>query len=323
MVVTDGSRLYFEEAVAGGWGIVQVSAVGGETVPISTPFPNAGLLGISADHSDLLVHNIVANEQDSQLWAVPVLGGTPRRLGDVRAHDANWSPDGRKLIYANGNNLYLANADGTESRRLLELDTYALWTRFSPDGQSISFSMLVNKASPSYLWEVSNDGGYLHRLLARWNFRGTTAYGNWTADGKYFVFEAGFGGKHNIWAVRERTGLFGRFGNEPTQLTTGPLDFYMPLSSLDGKRLFVIGVQQRGELLRYDTSSHNYPAQKEPALLRLRLSDHKVEHVLSLKNIRRAAGYPTVWSGIDPDGSPLIVRDVGSQEIYALDVEFP
>jgi eukaryotic-like serine/threonine-protein kinase len=522
MLVTDGSRLFFEEVVEGGWGIAQVSAVGGDVVRIPTPFPNAGLLGISADHSDLLVQEIMGNEQESQLWAVPVLGKTPRRLGNVRAHDANWSSDGRKLVYANGNDLYLANADGSDSRKLLALEYFALWPRFSPDGQSIRFAMVDNKASPSRLWEVSSDGGNLHRLLAQWNFRGGTAYGNWTPDGKYFVFEAGFGGRHNIWAVHEGTRIFRRYGSEPAQLTAGPVDFYMPLSSLDGKRLFVIGVQQRGELLRYDKNLHqlqpylagmwadeldfssngqwvtyidwpgatlwrskldgsdrlqltasetsartprwspdgtriafivgrpgkhdtisivsaeggppqelvseeqdesdpvwspdgktlafgrepwtqfskidirvvdidtrklrtlpnseglcrprwsprgryiaavsrdaqrlmlfdfqsqkwtelgksvvnapawsrdgsyiyfdNYPAQKEPALLRLRLSDHKIEHVLSLKNIRRAAGYPGVWSGIDPDGSPLIVRDIGNQEIYALDVQFP
>src|SRR2546425_5314221 len=123
--------------------------------------------------------------------------------------------------------------------------------------------MFDNQSGASYLWETSSDGSHLHRLLARWNFRGgTTRYGNWTADGKYFVFEAGSGGKHNIWVVRERTGLFGMFRSEPVQLTTGPLDFYMPLSSLDGKRLFVIGVRQRGELLRYDMSSR----QLEPYL---------------------------------------------------------
>jgi serine/threonine protein kinase len=201
MIVTDGARLYFEEAMAGGWGIAQVSVAGGEAVAIPTPFPNAGLLGISVDHSDLLVQGMMANEQEPQLWAVPVLGGTPRRLGDVRAHDANWSPDGRKLVYAKGNNLYLANADGTESRRLLQLDQFALWPRFCPDGQSIRFAMFDSK-SPSNFWEISSDGSHLHRLLATWNFRGATAYGNWTADGKYFVFEAGTGGKNNIWAVR-------------------------------------------------------------------------------------------------------------------------
>jgi hypothetical protein len=29
------------------------------------------------------------------------------------------------------------------------------------------------------------------------------------------------------------------------------------------------------------------------------------------------------WSGITPDGSPLVLRDVGTQEIYALDWQVP
>jgi hypothetical protein len=29
------------------------------------------------------------------------------------------------------------------------------------------------------------------------------------------------------------------------------------------------------------------------------------------------------WSGLTPDGSPLFTRDISTQEIYALDVEFP
>ena len=29
------------------------------------------------------------------------------------------------------------------------------------------------------------------------------------------------------------------------------------------------------------------------------------------------------WSGLTPDGSPLIMRDVGNREIYALDIQWP
>jgi len=29
------------------------------------------------------------------------------------------------------------------------------------------------------------------------------------------------------------------------------------------------------------------------------------------------------WYGLTPDGSPLIAREAGTQEIYALDVDFP
>jgi eukaryotic-like serine/threonine-protein kinase len=41
-------------------------------------------------------------------------------------------------------------------------------------------------------------------------------------------------------------------GHEPVQLTTGPMSFGAPAPSLDGKRIFAIGEQSRGELVRYD-----------------------------------------------------------------------
>jgi serine/threonine protein kinase len=38
---------------------------------------------------------------------------------------------------------------------------------------------------------------------------------------------------------------------------------------------------------------------------------------------RRAVSAWTPWSGVTPDGSPLLLRDVRSQEVYALDFEAP
>jgi hypothetical protein len=29
------------------------------------------------------------------------------------------------------------------------------------------------------------------------------------------------------------------------------------------------------------------------------------------------------WSGLMPDGSPLLMRDMGTEEVYALDFEAP
>jgi len=29
------------------------------------------------------------------------------------------------------------------------------------------------------------------------------------------------------------------------------------------------------------------------------------------------------WTGVTPDGSPLVLRNIGTQEIYALDWEAP
>jgi hypothetical protein len=44
----------------------------------------------------------------------------------------------------------------------------------------------------------------------------------------------------------------------PVQLTSGPLSFKGPQPSYDGRKLFAIGVQRRGELQRYDTRSKQF-----------------------------------------------------------------
>jgi len=61
----------------------------------------------------------------------------------------------------------------------------------------------------------------------------------------------------------------------------------------------------------------------EPAIFRVRLSDKKPETVASLKNLRRAILPWTSCLGLTPDGSPLLMLDTGTKEVYALDFEAP
>jgi Tol biopolymer transport system component len=56
---------------------------------------------------------------------------------------------------------------------------------------------------------------------------------------------------------------------------------------------------------------------------RVRISDRKLDWVASLKDLRRASGTLGTWAGLAPDTSPLLVRDTGTQEIYALDWQAP
>jgi dipeptidyl aminopeptidase/acylaminoacyl peptidase len=62
----------------------------------------------------------------------------------------------------------------------------------------------------------------------------------------------------NLWAIREKGGLYSKPNREPVQLTTGPMSVYAPVPSADGKRLFVVGAQARGELVRYDAGSGHF-----------------------------------------------------------------
>jgi Tol biopolymer transport system component/DNA-binding winged helix-turn-helix (wHTH) protein len=258
VIATDGVRLYFTEAANSGMRstLNQVSASGGETSPVSTPFEqNIELGDVSPNHSDLLLQTFVAGDAEMPLWILPALGGAPRRLGEVRGRDAAWSPNGEVIAYAKGNELYACKADGTETRKLVAASGQVRWPRWSPRGNALRFTV-GDSVEWTSIEEVSAVGGRSHALLPGW--KGTSCCGNWTQDGKYYVFQSTSDSGTDIWALRERTGLFRKGNGEPVQLTAGPMDFQSPVSSVDGKRLFVIGEQRRGELVRFESKSGQF-----------------------------------------------------------------
>jgi hypothetical protein len=61
-----------------------------------------------------------------------------------------------------------------------------------------------------------------------------------------------------------------------------------------------------------------------PKALRIRIADHAVDNITSLKSLRRVDDwYSGISTGVAPDGSMLFTRDIGTQEIYALTVKWP
>src|SRR5216684_1046456 len=266
--MTDGTRLYFSEAVGGHSALAQVSVTGGETVLIPTPFQNAFPLDISPTGSELLVGSFVNwGESEYPLWILPALGGSPRRFGDVVARAGAWSPDGRDIVYANGADLYLAKSDGTDSRKLVTVGGLPMQIRWSPDGRVLRFTLSEPNKHSLSLWEVKSNGTGLHPLLPGWSTPSTERASVWTQDGKYFLFSSSHGGTFglntdyitgNIWVIREKPSFFERAGSQPTQLTAGPMNTGGTCPSKDGKRLFVRGWQERGQLARYDARSQQF-----------------------------------------------------------------
>jgi hypothetical protein len=58
------------------------------------------------------------------------------------------------------------------------------------------------------------------------------------------------------------------------------------------------------------------------AVLRFRLSNHKMERIVDLKNFVYT-GYYGTWLAIAPDNSPVLLRDASTSDIYSLDWEEP
>jgi Tol biopolymer transport system component len=197
------------------------------------------------------------------LWNLPLETGKPHRVGEVLATAAAWSPDGREIAYIRERDLYRANRDGRNVRKIASLPGTGFWLRWSPDGSRLRFTVgaVIGKTGSLSIWEVFANGTGVHPFLAGWNQPPQECCGNWSPDGEYFVFQSTRNARTELWATRERRGLSARFQKsrfDPVQLTTGQLNSLAPAFSPDGKKLYVIGQQLRGELVRYDVAAHHW-----------------------------------------------------------------
>ena len=249
---TDGTRIYFPQIQNGRAILSQASIGDGESslLPISSAIPSPMLQDISPDGSKLLVRNQLARETEGPLWIMPTIGGNAQQFSDIQAHDGTWMPDGRRILYATGTDLMVANEDGTERKKVTSLPGRAFWLRWSPDGSVLRFTLLNVLDHIATLWEMSADGK-AHPLLGPADSTRSECCGSWTADGKNYVFQSSRDGLKNIWAMREG-GLLPR---KPFQVTNGPLSYQSPITARSGNRIFFLGLNARSELLQYDSAS--------------------------------------------------------------------
>jgi eukaryotic-like serine/threonine-protein kinase len=256
-LLTDGSRIYITELVGQRNHLVQVSASGGDTSPVANPFSDIQLSDISPDHSQLLVADYPPlTSEDQPHWVLPLPSGSPRRLGDVVAHWAVWSPDGKEIAFARGSNILLADADGMNSRQLTAVSGRASWMQFSPDGNRLRFTIFQENSSRA-LWEVRTDGKNLHPLLPSWHNPPQECCGVWSPNGHNYFFVSGEANHEEIYALPDELG-FTRKQSVPNQLTTGPMLFTFGVPSPDGKKFFADGWLPRSEIVRYDNHAHGF-----------------------------------------------------------------
>ena len=261
LIGTDGARLYMavSEGNTGSGtsaGIAQMAVSGGELQKLSI-LPNAGMVAVnlSSDGAAFLVIEGQGSPPRGPLFSIPVLGGSPRRLGETAGETAAWSPNGKMLVYSDLSSLFVAKADGTESRKVLNASGDIKNVSWSADSSRLQFDVTESVGSRDHqlLWEASASGTRLHRMTPGWHDSDDECCGKWTADGEYFVFQSG----GQIWALPRSRALF-HSQPEPIALTSSPLSLSSPLPAKDGKKLFVVGQSYRGELTRYDSKSRGF-----------------------------------------------------------------
>jgi Tol biopolymer transport system component len=119
----------------------------------------------------------------------------------------------------------------------------------------------------------------------------------WSPDGKYLLGLSADSTKILLYDFKTQ-----KWTNWITE--AGAIGF--PTWSRDGKYVY------------YDNTST-----EKSAFFRAKIGHTRPEVIIDLKEMRRYGKYGWAWSGLAPDDSALLVRDVSTDEIYALDLELP
>src|ERR1700728_954296 len=257
-VVTDGTRLYFQSQGQS----VEMSVTGGSAVPIRASLTGMTILDISPDASEVLALKQDFNDQSGRgsIWTVPVLGGYPRKLGNQMARDASWSPDGRSIVYADLSSVLVSDSSGANLEEIWNAKREVSGSpRFSPDSRRIRVTVAGRTLNdPTRIWEMNMDGSNAHPLALDWPSDADQEAGQWTPDGKHFIFTSSREGLNSVYEVVQPPWF--EFWKKPraVRLSAGQIDVLGVTPSRDSAGLFMIGRIPAGAMQAYDSKQRRF-----------------------------------------------------------------
>ncbi len=248
-IQTDGRRVYYDKLSQSR--IYSVPVSGGEEASFPVDFQNPVLMHISPDGSSLLVREFYGQSGgiEDRVWIVPTNGSSARPLGDIEARAAAWSPDGKSIVFAKENTVYLTDEQGSSSVKLFDVPGDVTFLRWSPDGHRLNLTVTDPRTTGASLWESKN--GNPPRPLAL-NFApvGDLCCGDWTRDGRYFYFRRVHEDRKEYWYVDESR--FSLRSSRPVLLTTGSSDVRTATASPLENKIFIATQQFNSFLLKFD-----------------------------------------------------------------------
>jgi Tol biopolymer transport system component/DNA-binding winged helix-turn-helix (wHTH) protein len=265
-------------------------------------------------------------------------------LGGLSADCCVYSNDGKWIAYVTfpEGSLWRSKPDGSQRQQLTWPPMTTLNPHWSPDGKEIAFSGLL----PGKIWKtfvIRSEGGEARELTQNVC---PELDANWSPYGTHMIF-APYIGLHLtstscppvIYSMDLRT----------RQISTipGSEGLWSPRWSPDGKRIVAM-TSASDALMIYETASRKWSALVQPpgasvgfpqwskdgtlvyygatgpetGVYSIRIEDHETQRLADLSGIQ-TTGNSGYWRAVDPDGSPLILRDVGLNEIYALNFVAP
>jgi Tol biopolymer transport system component len=194
------------------------------------------------------------------LWTIPALGGSPRRLGNHLARGASWSPDGHSLAYADLNSVFVSDANGANSREIWNANRATEGRpRFSPDSKRIEVTVDgKTSGDPLRIFEMNADGSNVHPLPLDWPPDAAQWDGQWTPDGRHFIFTSSRDGFSSTYELVSPPWFEFWKKASAVRLTPEQMDVVAMTPTRDSANLLVIGRVAQGSMQAYDSKEQRF-----------------------------------------------------------------
>ena len=256
-------------------------------------------------------------------------------LGGISAEFVAFSPDGQFVAYVTFPEgiLWRANRDGSHPVQLTNAPFYPLNPRWSPDSTQILF---YNYDSQGHVkaYVTSSQGGTPQPLLPDDSEGQSDPC--WSADGHRIVFST-FESisasnsvlrvldlvSHKITTLPGSEGMWSPRWSPSGRFIAGLHDGFtggMKVFDMETQRWTVLHEKYESDFPTWSSNSqfiYFLRPSDDPGVFRVRVSDGAEERVVDLKGFRHTGAF-TLWMGLDPTDTPMSIRDVGTDDIYAL-----
>jgi len=135
---------------------------------------------------DLQKYRIAFQSNRDGQWEIYVMtgdGSSQKRLTEDGGFFPKWSPDGKRIAYNRGEDIYLMNADGSNKMKVIPGAYESFW---SPDGKELGYSK--GKPNAQGVLAILNLQTQRERIIRGSRFLQKSGGGAWSPDGKRIAF---------------------------------------------------------------------------------------------------------------------------------------
>jgi Tol biopolymer transport system component/DNA-binding winged helix-turn-helix (wHTH) protein len=256
----------------------------------------------------------------------------------------SFSRDGKWMAYSTypEGALVRSRVDGSDRLQLTFAPIHGFNPTWSPDGSQVAFMTSAHPGGPSKIYLVSANGGSPRLAIPGGNeIQGRPT---WSLDGQSFVFatsdESGSHWELHSFDLKTEKEIVlpGTRGIQDSMLS--PDGRYLACVSASWESLVLYDIaagttrkladvgnypswSSDGKYVYYSTLAWSGPlGSDKAAVYRVKIADGSIERVVSKPSFPLAGNWG-YWSGLTPDGSTLLLRELGTSDIYALDANLP